>query len=468
MEVRLNNIGIISESTIDIDGLTVITGHNNSGKTTVGKVLYAIISAVEDLRTHAWEDKKEYALSRERLIVSKLIYGYLEVNGRFLESHYPYLHFLLGGRSLNIRNMNDLLESMDKAIEEIQRMSCEDYCGMLEGISDRRKLQDRENEFLEKRDNAINELDKLKLVLQSDPDLVEYANTKINKFLNLEFNKQILPVSMKNAVGEVSVRDSDEKRYYNLKIKDNSIESGERGFFEVPFEKVVFLDDVAVLDAMAGVIEERWRAQYIPAMKNPSFDDGIVIQTHYQHLLKKLRREPNNVFEEIVNAQNAKDILDKINTIFPDEVVPINGKYICSNSKLDVRNLAAGSKLFAIIKMLLEKGELDHHTLLLLDEPEAHLHPEWQNYFAEVIVLLIKDLQVNVLLTTHSPNFLMAIELFSKKYGIWDQTNIYSTDRKQNSIMVQYQNVKACMRKAYTKLANPLFEIQKELDKLGD
>lgn len=62
MEVRLNNIGIISESTIEIDGLTVVTGHNNSGKTTVGKVLYAIISAVEDLHVHALVDKTEYAL----------------------------------------------------------------------------------------------------------------------------------------------------------------------------------------------------------------------------------------------------------------------------------------------------------------------------------------------------------------------------------------------------------------------
>lgn len=49
MNVRLKNIGIISDSTIEIKGLTVITGHNNSGKTTVGKVVYSLVDAVSDI-----------------------------------------------------------------------------------------------------------------------------------------------------------------------------------------------------------------------------------------------------------------------------------------------------------------------------------------------------------------------------------------------------------------------------------
>lgn len=463
MEVRLNNIGIISESTIEIDGLTVVTGHNNSGKTTVGKVLYAIISAVEDLHVHALVDKTEYALPRIRLIIWQFL-NYFDGDKKTLENQRPGILSLLHGNSLSIKNIDDLLELTDKIIEEIQKISYEDLYKMAEDVPKRERLQDKEEQFLEKRKNVINELNKLRIPLASDPALIEYANTKISKFLNLEFNEQILPVSAKNTVGEVLVRDSAERLYYNLRIKDNRIEPNEWGFFESPFERVVFLDDVAVLDSMA----EFTVAKDIPFIGNSSFDKSIGIQTHHQHLLKKLKREPDNVFEEIVNAQSAKEVLGKINAIFPDEVVQVNGKYVCSNSKLDVRNLAAGSKMFAIIKMLLEKGELDHHTLLLLDEPEAHLHPEWQNYFAEVIVLLIKYLKVTVLLTTHSPNFLMAIEMFSKKYGIWAQTNIYSTGHREDSVMVQYQNVKACMQKAYAKLANPLFEIQRELNKLEE
>lgn len=42
MQIRLKNIGIVKDSTIVLDGLTVITGKNNSGKTTVGKTLYSL------------------------------------------------------------------------------------------------------------------------------------------------------------------------------------------------------------------------------------------------------------------------------------------------------------------------------------------------------------------------------------------------------------------------------------------
>ena len=54
MQIRLKNIGIIKDSTLTLDGLTVITGKNNSGKTTVGKTLYAMLDAVSDLQEKGW------------------------------------------------------------------------------------------------------------------------------------------------------------------------------------------------------------------------------------------------------------------------------------------------------------------------------------------------------------------------------------------------------------------------------
>jgi predicted ATPase len=41
MELKLNNIGIIKNANITLDGLTVIAGENDTGKSTVGKVLYS-------------------------------------------------------------------------------------------------------------------------------------------------------------------------------------------------------------------------------------------------------------------------------------------------------------------------------------------------------------------------------------------------------------------------------------------
>ena len=45
MDISLRHIGIIKNADIHVDGLTVITGKNSSGKTTVGKVAYSIVKA---------------------------------------------------------------------------------------------------------------------------------------------------------------------------------------------------------------------------------------------------------------------------------------------------------------------------------------------------------------------------------------------------------------------------------------
>ena len=60
MQINLQNVGIVKDSTITIDGLSVITCKNNSGKTTVGKTLYSILDAVSNLQQKANNDKFFY------------------------------------------------------------------------------------------------------------------------------------------------------------------------------------------------------------------------------------------------------------------------------------------------------------------------------------------------------------------------------------------------------------------------
>ena len=77
MELFLDNVGIIKNSTVKIEGLTVITGKNNSGKTTVGKVLYSIVRARSNV-------EKAYIESRNAYIVSQLdeINEAISISGR--------------------------------------------------------------------------------------------------------------------------------------------------------------------------------------------------------------------------------------------------------------------------------------------------------------------------------------------------------------------------------------------------
>ena len=71
--------------------------------------------------------------------------------------------------------------------------------------------------------------------------------------------------------------------------------------------------------------------------------------------------------------------------------------------------------------------------LLIFDEPENHLHPQWQTLLAKIFTSLVEH-NIPILLTTHSPMFINALQEFSEKKGISDKTNFYFADDKNKTI----------------------------------
>lgn len=45
MRLKIQNIGKISTADIEINGITIVAGENNTGKSTVGKTLYAMFNS---------------------------------------------------------------------------------------------------------------------------------------------------------------------------------------------------------------------------------------------------------------------------------------------------------------------------------------------------------------------------------------------------------------------------------------
>ena len=68
---------------------------------------------------------------------------------------------------------------------------------------------------------------------------------------------------------------------------------------------------------------------------------------------------------------------------------------------------------------------INDKTMLVLDEPEVHLHPKWQLIYAEILVLLQKEFDLNIIITTHSPYFINAIETYSAKNEVANRCKYY-------------------------------------------
>lgn len=64
--------------------------------------------------------------------------------------------------------------------------------------------------------------------------------------------------------------------------------------------------------------------------------------------------------------------------------------------------------------------------LMLIDEPDAHLHPDKQERLIEALELASKELATQIVLTTHSPNIVRAASLVSKL--VWMRDGVVQTD----------------------------------------
>ena len=126
MQINIKNIGVVEDSSVDIGGLTVITGKNNSGKTTVGKILYAIFSAKENLYENATADIIRYVKRQTTVIIrdSRLAF-FFRKPGIFNEDVAPHDNILLNAYHGN----HPLLGSIDDANQYILSI-----CATIQGL----------------------------------------------------------------------------------------------------------------------------------------------------------------------------------------------------------------------------------------------------------------------------------------------------------------------------------------------
>ncbi|MEL3904025.1 MAG: hypothetical protein P1P63_02775 [Treponemataceae bacterium] len=78
----------------------------------------------------------------------------------------------------------------------------------------------------------------------------------------------------------------------------------------------------------------------------------------------------------------------------------------------------------------------------------------------DIYYSLFLDIYLHILLTTHSPYFLNAIEVFSKKHGIQDKCNYYIAVNQDHEAILE--NVNGDLERIYSQLARPLQDLENE------
>jgi predicted ATP-dependent endonuclease of OLD family len=122
-------------------------------------------------------------------------------------------------------------------------------------------------------------------------------------------------------------------------------------------------------------------------------------------------------------------------------------------------NTASGIKSFTLLQILLRMDILNERSLLILDEPENHLHPKWQVEYARIIVLLVQK-GIPILITSHSPYIIQALRVFSAEAKLQNKTHYYLASKSSDeSLFSTIEDVTDDLNKVFVKLSAPLHDL---------
>lgn len=153
------------------------------------------------------------------------------------------------------------------------------------------------------------------------------------------------------------------------------------------------------------------------------FKDATLISStevlNYSNLISLADTSISDSFNKskLVSIQD-KDLINKLNTEFID-MLDENFKvkdglgfdesgyafYKENGNEVQMKMLGTGKKLFIMLDKLVRNKSIDSDTLLMFDEPEEGMHPEWQLEFIEKLF----DIKVPFALTTHSPYIIQSL-----------------------------------------------------------
>lgn len=262
----------------------------------------------------------------------------------------------------------------------------------------------------------------------------------ISRYFNNVFHSQMQSLSgeeKQDVIITLEIKGKQEKIYFE---KNNCKEcTGEINIVH----KAIYIDNPFVIDELSKDNELDPMNQMIENLLVTSYREETI-----EGIIEAVRAKEKlaDLFEMLQNVVKGDIVMDQ-----KDEFYLRTDKY---DEPISLHNLSTGMKSFVILKMLIEKGCLKDKDVLILDEPEIHLHPQWQIAYAELIVLLQKQFDLSVVITTHSPYFVDALNLFSCKYGTDKKVNYYLSSNQDN--MVTIDNVTDNIDLIYKKMATPI------------
>ncbi len=420
MELIVNNFAKIKSADIVIDGITVIAGENNTGKSTIGKILYATFNSLYNLEKKIEDQRKKEIRDVFQGFAREFCFGSQKVREKGISP----------ARISRMMGPDLFLEFLKYSEEEVTFESMEQ---IFREVFKKYGIQyDAETE-----DEYVAEV-LAKILIRQKGNEYEASLELISRFFDQIFNSQVQCLRGDNdrAIVHLVIKN----RNLILQFQGNECVSKESNF-DIMHE-AFFIDDPFIIDNLSFGVD---------------FSPLNNIRGKMMLRLQGENGDPlDGIFDAVYAKENLKDIYNILNQVTDGNIMAQNGEWALQSDRFNepilFDNLSAGLKSFVIIKMLLEEGILKEKDVLILDEPEIHLHPDWQLKYAQIVVLLQKMFDLSIVVTTHSQDFLEAIELYSKKYNLETRCNYYLSSVEEG--LVTFEHVEGSLNKIFGQMVS--------------
>lgn len=411
MRLTIENFAKIRTADVQVRGLTVICGLNNTGKSTVGKVLHSIFNSLRGIERKVGQQRMEIVRGAVR----------------------------------------DELDSMHAGLPEPVYWACSQHLHLyLRGAhpATHEDLLSRINEWMTRRGiDPVQERELAGRLADKVWDVLRIPVENVHKIIVSGYFMRMFGDQM------VSIYDSSRKASVALEVRGETIgmDFDARGCVSLgnPVDvkrRSIYIDNPYILDYVS---DSRSGGRL-----RPTEGELCSLLLNYKRNIQRA----DNAYRRALAADKLEDVEQRLTRMVQGRVVSGSEGLALQHDRggmpLSLKNLSLGLKSFMVLYMLLESLQLNEQDILVLDEPEIHLHTEWQVAYAEIIVLLQKCFNLSVVVTTHSPFFLDALVQYTRKHGTHGNTDFYLSRAEDDYAVIE--NVNGELHKIYDVIAPSL------------